>query len=422
MESITVPVYEFLEQSGLNEEWIKPVYQFTILLFILLLAVISDYICKYTISGVIKRIVRKTKAQWDDILFDRKVLDKFAQIVPAILIYELIPAAFPKETILLGYILKGCLIYIIAVTLRFLSVLLSALLDIVSRKENLKDRPLKGLFQTFQVILFFIGSILIISIVINRSPMALFAGLGASAAILLLVFKDTIIGFVSGIQLSAHNMLRAGDWITMEKYGANGHVIEVTLNTVKVRNFDNTITTIPPYALVSDSFQNWRGMEESTGRRIKRSINIDMTSVHFCTQEMLERFKEIKLIQRYLDNKEKELSRFNEEQEIDDSVLINQYRQTNLGIFRAYLESYIARLPQINNNLTYMVRYLQPTEKGIPVELYFFSSEKSWVPYEKIQADVLDHVLAVIPEFGLKIFQSPSGSDFQSLIQKMEVK
>ena len=243
----------------------------------------------------------------------------------------------------------------------------------------------------------------------------LLTGLGASAAILMLVFRDTILGFVSGIQLSANNMLKVGDWISMPKYGADGTVIEVTLNTVKVRNWDNTITTIPPYLLVSDSFQNWQGMRESGGRRVKRSINIDMSSVRFCTPEMLAKYRKIQLLKDYIDKTEKVVELYNKEHHIDNSILVNGRRQTNLGVFRAYLNSYLKSLPTINQELTCMVRQLQPTETGIPLELYFFSAIKDWVPYEEVQADVFDHVLAIIPEFGLRVFQNPSGEDLREL-------
>ena len=231
-----------------------------ILVAILLLAVIADYICRYFINSVVHRIVKSTKAEWDDMLFDRKLLNKLALTVPAVMIYFLIPLAFPEQPVALSWILKFCIVYIIAVVLRFFNSFLNILLELTNRKEKLRDRPVKGLFQTLQVLLFFVGTIFIISVVIDKSPLSLFAGLGASAAILMLVFKDTIMGFVSGIQLSANDMLRPGDWITVPKHGANGRVIEVTLNTVKIRNFDNTIVTVPPYALVSDSFQNWRGI------------------------------------------------------------------------------------------------------------------------------------------------------------------
>ena len=277
--------------------------------------------------------------------------------------------------------------------------------------ERSRNKPLKGFVQILQVIIFLIGGILIISVLINRSPVSLLAGLGASAAIMTLVFKDTILGFVAGIQLSMNDMLRPGDWITMEKYGANGTVTEVTLYAVKVRNFDNTITTIPPYALVSDAFQNWRAMTESPGRRIKRSINIDMTSVCFCTPEMLERFRKISLIRDYIEFSEQDLEKYNTEYGIDGSVPVNGHRLTNLGVFRAYLVRYLRSLPEINKELVCMVRHLQPTDTGIPIELYCFSSNKEWVEYERIQADLFDHVLAIVPEFGLRVYQRVSGAD-----------
>ena len=261
-----------------------------------------------------------------------------------------------------------------------------------------------------------VGGIVVVGELIGRDPLSLLAGLGASAAILMLVFKDSIMGFVSGVQLSANDMLKVGDWIEMPKYGANGTVIEVTLNTVKVRNWDNTITTIPPYLLVSDSFQNWRGMRESGGRRVKRSINIDMTSVRFCTPEMLAKYRKIQLLKDYVEQTEEVIEKYNVENGIDNSILVNGRRQTNLGVFRAYLTAYLKSLPDVNQELTCMVRQLQPTDRGIPIELYFFCALKDWVPYEGVQADVFDHVLAIIPEFDLQVFQSPSGRDFQRIL------
>ena len=249
----------------------------------------------------------------------------------------------------------------------------------------------------------------------------LFAGLGASAAILMLVFKDSIMGFVSGVQLSANDMLKVGDWIAMPKYGADGTVIEVTLNTVKVRNWDNTITTIPPYLLVSDSFQNWRGMRESGGRRVKRSINIDMTSIRFCTPEMLERYKRIDLLKDYIARTQQRVEEYNRQHDIPSGEdKINGLHQTNIGVFRNYLNLYLRQNERVNQNMMVLVRQLQPTEQGLPMELYFFTDTVDWVPYEGIQADVFDHVLAVIPEFDLRVFQNPSGNDLRTLTGKTD--
>lgn len=414
MEKITGIIKEILQSWGFNESWTDDLTSTIILVIILAIAFLGDAICKHVILTTVTRLVKKTKATWDDVVFDRKVMIYLSHLVAPIILYILLPLAISNAG-LLTFILRICMIYIIAVFLKFISALLSALYHVYSEREQFRDRPLKGLLQTVQVILFFIGGIIIVSILIDKSPMVLLTGLGASAAVLMLVFKDSIMGFVSGIQLSANNMLKVGDWIEMPKYGADGTVIEVTLNTVKVRNWDNTITTIPPYALVSDSFQNWRGMQESGGRRIKRSIRIDMNSVKFCTPEMLVKYRKIRLLKDYIEETEKVVEEYNKEHGIDNSVLVNGRRQTNLGVFRAYLTNYLRSLPAVNQDLTCMVRQLQPTEQGIPLELYFFSSIKAWIPYEGVQADVFDHVLAIIPEFDLHVFQNPTGEDFRAL-------
>ena len=414
MEKITGIIKEILQSWGFNESWTDDLTSAIILVIILAIAFLGDAICKHVILTTVTRLVKKTKATWDDVVFDRKVMIYLSHLVAPIILYILLPLAISNAG-LLTFILRICMIYIIAVFLKFISALLSALYHVYSEREQFRDRPLKGLLQTVQVILFFIGGIIIVSILIDKSPMVLLTGLGASAAVLMLVFKDSIMGFVSGIQLSANNMLKVGDWIEMPKYGADGTVIEVTLNTVKVRNWDNTITTIPPYALVSDSFQNWRGMQESGGRRIKRSIRIDMNSVKFCTPEMLAKYRKIRLLKDSIEETEKVVEEYNKEHGIDNSVLVNGRRQTNLGVFRAYLTNYLRSLPAVNQDLTCMVRQLQPTEQGIPLELYFFSSIKAWIPYEGVQADVFDHVLAIIPEFDLHVFQNPTGEDFRAL-------
>lgn len=417
MHTFQTWVYNRLAALGLVSDTASFLDNIVVLLLIVVVAMAIDYLCRYIVLDMFKRLARRTRNQWDDLIVERKIINKLMHIIPAVLIYVLLPLAFSheEEPKILLVLQRFCLVYIIAVSLRFINASLNLLHEIYSRKEAFRDKPLKGFIQIIQVTMFFVGMILIVSILINKSPVSLLAGLGASAAILMLVFKDTILGFVAGIQLSANNMLRAGDWITMSKYGADGTVIEVTLNAVKVRNFDNTITTIPPYALVSDAFQNWRGMSESAGRRVKRSIEIDMNSVKFCTPEMLAKFRRISLLTEYIDAKEEELRQYNEAHHIDGSVWVNGRRQTNLGVFRAYLQRYLASLPAVNKEMTCMVRHLQPTHTGIPLELYFFSSVKDWVPYEGIQADVFDHLLAVVPEFGLSVFQSVAGSDLRPL-------
>lgn len=412
---ITQSINNLLRLLGLSSEEANSLDNWVIFGLIILIAFFADFVCKLVLLKVVKKLVMKTKATWDDIIFDERVMAKLCHVVAPVLIYFLFPIAFPAGSPLYGFFLKITQIYIIAVVMRFFITFCTAIYIVYDQIEKYHDRPLKGLLQTVQVIIFFVGGILIFSVLFNKSPASLLAGLGASAAVLMLVFKDSIMGFVSGIQLSANNMLRPGDWISMPKYNADGVVIDVTLNTVKVRNWDNTITTIPPYALVSDSFQNWRGMHESGGRRVKRSINVDMNSVKFCTPEMLEKFRKIALLKDYIEETEEKLKAYNLECGVDDSVLVNGQRQTNLGVFRAYLERYLRSLSAVNQEMNLMVRHLQPTEKGIPMELYFFSISKVWIEYETLQADVMDHVLAVISEFDLAVFQNPTGTDFRSI-------
>ena len=409
-------MYGVLRELGFSVETADVWDRWVVLGFIVAIAFVSDFVCRQLLLRVVKRIVARTKATWDDILFEDRVLRRLCHIVPPVLIYFLLPLAFPPESGMVAFVLKLLLIYVIAVVLRFVNAFLKALHDVADQKEELQGKPLKGLMQTGQVIAFFVCIILIISILIDKSPARLLAGLGASAAILMLVFKDSIMGLVSGIQLTANDMMHVGDWISMSKYGVNGRVTEVTLNTVKVRNWDNTIVTVPPYLLISDSFQNWRPMQDSGGRRVMRSVNIDMNSVRFCTPEMLDRFRKIRLLKDYIDETERLIAESNEQAGVEnDPEPVNGLHQTNLGVFRAYLERYLRSLAGINQEMMLMVRQLQPTEKGLPVELYFFSKVTEWTVYEKVQADVFDHVLAVIPEFGLRVFQNPAGSDVRDL-------
>lgn len=405
---------QLLVSWGMSPSLADTLDQFVAFAVVLIIAFMADALCRGILLRIVPRLVKRTKATWDDIVFDRKVMIHLSRMAAPVIIFYFVPVAFAEtNSFTLDLILRFCRIYIIISLLSFINSLLKAVYNVYSEREQFRDRPLKGMLQTVQVILWFVGIIIVVSILIGKSPLSLLAGLGASAAILMLVFKDSIMGFVSGVQLSANDMLKVGDWIAMPKYGADGTVIEVTLNTVKVRNWDNTITTIPPYLLVSDSFQNWRGMRESGGRRVKRSINIDMTSVKFCTPEMLDKYRKIRLLKDYVDQTEQVVKQYNEEHGIDNSILVNGRRQTNLGVFRAYLTAYLQSLPDINQELTCMVRQLQPTDHGIPMELYFFCAIKDWVPYEAVQSDVFDHVLAIIPEFDLRVFQSPSGRDFR---------
>lgn len=415
MNAIKESLNEFLINIGLEKSTADILERLIILFVIILLAFLVQKLCKRLIIPIMQKLVKSTKATWDDIILDKKIISGLAGLIAPILIYIFSPLAYEAESEGLVLVQRLCMVYLIAVCVRFISALLNAFHTVYSTKEKYKDRPLKGLLQTVQVILFFIAGIAIISILLDKDPAVLLAGLGASAAILMLIFQDSILGFVSGIQLSANDMLRVGDWIEMPKYGVDGDVIEVTLNTVKVQNFDRTTVTIPPTLLMKDSFKNWRGMVDAGGRRVKRSIYIDMNSVKFCSPEMLESFDKIQVLSEYIKEKQEVLTEYNKEHNIDDSVVVNGRRQTNLGVFRAYLDNYLKNHPSVHQGMTCMVRQLQPTDKGLPLELYFFTSTTAWIAYENIQSDIFDHVLAVVPYFDLNVYQAPSGKDINSL-------
>ena len=409
----------WLMACGLSASGADRLDQMMVFALLLLVAFGMDFICRFILLRVVTALVKRTRVTWDDILLDRSVLVHLSRMVAPLVLSITLPMAFDGvQSMTLTLIGRLCHILILVTFLSFVNSLLKAIYTVYSAQERFRDRPLKGLLQTVQVALWFVGGIVVIALLLDKSPLSLLAGLGASAAVLMLIFKDSIMGVVSGVQLSANDMLKVGDWIAMPKYGADGTVIEVTLNTVKVRNWDNTITTIPPYLLVSDSFQNWRGMTESGGRRVKRSVNIDMNSVRFCTPQMLDKYRRIKLLADYIDQTEQVIKAYNAEQEIDNSVLVNGRRQTNLGVFRAYLSAYLHNLPGVRDDMTLLVRHLQPTDHGIPIELYFFTRTTEWGAYEKIQADVFDHLLAIVPEFDLCVFQSPTGADFNPSLDR----
>lgn len=353
---------------------------------LVILAIGLDYLCQAIFVGSMKKLAQHTHYQWDSLLLKRKVAHHLVHTIPALLVYALLPLAFIRGKGLLLLSQKICAVYIVSALLLAINGFILVFLDMYNMRQASKDHPIKGFMQVLQVLLFFIGGIVIIAILIGKSPASLFAGLGASAAILMLVFKDTILGFVAGIQLSANDMLRPGDWITVPGSNANGIVQEITLNTVKIRNFDNTISTIPPYTLVNVSFQNWRGMVESGGRRVMKSIFLDLNTIKFCTPDMLDTFrKEIPLLADY---------------KPDEGVV-----PTNSQIFRVYVERYLTSLPVVNTDLDLIISQLQSTEYGVPIQIYFFSRNKVWKEYERIQSDIFDHFFAMIPKFELKVYQ-----------------
>ena len=424
MEERVLKTYQFLENY---EQWLQGLglganmAQFTkvttSILAIIILAIVANWVAKKIIVVGLTAITKRTKNTWDNFLVERKVFHRLSHLAPALVIqFSIGIALYDYNPSLTHLIEKFTYIYIIIVWMMVIGSLFNALHDIYLTLDISKDKPIKGYVQLVKIIVYVIGGILVVSYLFEKDPTKLLVGLGTSAAILTLVFKDTILGLVASIQASANNMVKPGDWIEMPGRGADGTVLEISLNTVKVQNWDRTISTFPTYALVSESFTNWKGMMESDGRRIKRSIFIDTSSVKFCSEELLEKLKRIQLIKGYIEERSKEIEEFNVEMGFDTEMPVNGRRLTNLGIFRQYLVLYLKAHPGINSEATCMVRQLQPTEKGIPLEVYCFSSDKAWVNYEGIQSDIFDHILASISQFNLKIFQNPSGTDFQKAL------
>lgn len=382
-------------------------------ILVLISCVAFYYISKIIINRVLKRIAARTASNWDDVLIEHKVFQRMAFLVPGMLIYQSISVTLDDFRGLIPVALKLTNLYIIVIFLLIINSFLNAVYAMYQKSDFALYHPIKGYIQIGKIVVFIVVFLLIISLLFNQSPLYMLTGLGAFSAVLLLIFKDPILGFVGGIQLSANDMVRQGDWISMPKYGADGTVLEISLTTVKVQNFDNTISTLPTYSLVSESFQNYRGMKDSGVRRMKRSISIDMSSVQFCTQEMIDKFRKIIILQEYIDRTEAELENYNKENNIDNSIFVNGKRQTNIGVFRAYLEEYLAHHPLVDNKSDLLVRQLQPNSSGIPIEIYAFTLETEFVKYEKVQSDIFDHILAIVPQFYLRVFQSPTGEDLK---------
>ncbi len=402
---------------GLSNRYAEPAAQGAVIVGIVIVSILVNLITKKILMRIIHRIVRKTKSTWDDVLLRRRVLVRLSHLAPAIAVYFLIRFAFPENDAVIDFIRRFAVAYMIGVVVMVIASVLIAVNDIYQTYQVSKTRPIKGYIQVGRVVIIIVGVILMITTLLDKSPLGILGGIGAMSAVLLLVFKDSILGLVASIQLSANNMVAIGDWVEVPNYNANGDVIEINLQSIKVRNWDKTITTIPIYALVSDSFKNWQGMLESGGRRIKRSVNIDMRSIRLCTEEMIESYRKIDALKGYIDSKLSEIEAYNKEYGIDLSSRVNGRRITNIGTFRAYLIEYLKRNPKIRQDMTFLVRQLPPGPTGLPMEIYVFSADQAWADYEGIQADIFDHILAVIPEFGLRVFQEPSGYDLTEVAE-----
>lgn len=381
--------YKLLEELGIDSAHNDMLTWGIVIASALLLFYICDLIGQKIVIPIVRRFTQSTKGTWDDIMLSDSTVKGLCRLIPGIIASILLPLILVEGSTILIFCTKICKAYIAIIGVSLLCSVFTSLYRISHESEKTKDHTLQGVFQMLKIVAIGIGAIIVVSIFFDKDPSNLLAGLGASAAILMLVFKDSILGLVAGIQLSANDMLRPGDWITMPKYGADGFVIDVTLTTVKVQNWDKTITTIPPYALVSDSFQNWRGMFCSGGRRIKRSIFIDTNSISFFDKKRMNELVKKEFI------KEKESE-----------------KEVNLTLFREWLEEWLHNHAAINKDMIILVRQLQPTAQGLPLELYCFSSDTAWISYEHLQAEIFEYLFAVLPEFGLKAFQSPSGTDF----------
>jgi len=391
------------------------------LLVLLLVAIVADLIAKRVLLGAIRVLARRSDATWDDKLVEHKVFSRLAQIVPALIVLSgiaLVPDLNEDLTRLIRNVASGYLVLMLTLST---TAAISAANAIYETSPVSRERPLKGVAQLLQILILLIGGVMVVAAVMDRSPLLLLSGLGAMTAILLLVFKDTILGLVASVQLTANDMVRVGDWIEMPQYGADGDVIDVALHTVKVQNFDKTITTVPTHKLIAESFKNWRGMSASGGRRIKRALHVDKNSIRVLTDTELEHFKQFALLKDYIATKEQELADYNAGLDCVTDAGVNQRRLTNVGTFRAYIVNYLRNHPKVHHQgMTLLVRQLPPGPEGLPIEVYCFTTTTAWVEYEDIQADIFDHLLAAAREFDLRIFQSPSGMDVREAMAGRE--
>ncbi len=415
MPEITQWIQQQLTASGVEPALVPALTHAVVIGAIVLLSVVVNFVAKRILLAWIKTLIARTSTRWDDVFMQRHVFDRLSHLAPALVFYAGAPVAFPDLPDLQLGIRRVALAYMVVIVAVVVDGVLNAIVDIYRTFEVARTRPIKSYVQVGKIFVYLVTAILVLATLLNRSPWGFLSGLGALTAVIMLVFKDTILGFVASIQLGSHDMIRPGDWVEMPKYGADGDVIDISLATVKVQNWDKTVSTIPTYALVSETFKNWRGMSESGGRRIKRALNIDMNSIRFCDEKMLERYGRVRLLRDYIQQKREELTEHNQKVGADADEVINVRRLTNLGTFRAYIVFYLKAHPKIHQNMTFLVRHLAPGANGLPIEIYVFSNDQAWANYEAIQADIFDHILAVVPEFGLRVFQNPTGADFQQL-------
>ncbi len=408
----------WLTRLGLQKNIAEAAALILITLGILTLALLATWIVRRTMLPVLIRIIQKNRLSWDDPLIEHNFFHKLSWFVPLSVIHIFKDLLLRPDSIFSLFLSRFLLAGVVIVATLTISALLSAINDIYRKVSKRRDAAIRGYTDVARIITYVFCAIFLVAILTGRSPWGLLSLLGGLTAITLLVFKDSLLGFVAHIQLSATDMIRIGDWIEMKQYGADGDVIDMSIHCVRVQNWDKTVTSIPTYALISSSFKNWRGMSESGGRRIKRAIHIDLSTIHFMADEDIEKLGNIKLLEKYLRPRQKEIEEYNARHEIENNSPVNGRSQTNSGIFRAYTLEYLRQHPQIHSNMTFLVRQLAPTETGLPLEIYVFSRDQVWANYEAIQADIFDHLLAALPHFGLRVFQNPSSFDFTSVVRQ----
>jgi miniconductance mechanosensitive channel len=420
MDQIELWLENMLINSGISEASASYFRLGILLLATILVSFLIFWVTKKIIQKYIYALVKKSPITWDDFLADHQVLNNVAHLVPAIFFRQMAHMIFLDWPESIPVVIKLTDAYLIFVGMTIIISFLKVLEFILSQSEAFREKPLSSYFQLIRIILYITTAILVLSVILGKSPIYFLSAFGAMTAILLLVFKDTILGLVASVQMSSNDMVRVGDWVEMPKFNADGTVLAINLNTVKIQNFDRTITTIPTYFFITDSFKNWRGMVESGGRRIKRSIFVNIQSIRFVDPEFREELKKIHLIQDYLIKRQQEIERFNQENQVDTSVLINGRRMTNIGVFRKYIESYLQNHPRIRQNMTILVRQLTIEDRGVPIELYCFTNTTAWGEYEEIQSDIFDHILSAATFFGLDLYQQPSGKDISGGIDQFK--
>ena len=410
----------FFKSMGMSANAAAVVNALTLLALALVITYIIYYIVRRLLRLIVIQTIRKADVPFFKFLLENKAPHYLSLIAPLMVLYLTIPIVFHDYPQINKLLLGLCDIYLVLVVVWVIMAIIKAGADLLKEKPGFKGKPMDSYLQVIRILLYLFGTVVLFSNLTGKSPVAFFTAMGAISAVLLLMFKDTIMGFVASIQVTTNDIVRIGDWITMPKYGADGDILEINLTTVKVQNFDKTITTIPTYSLISDSFQNWRGMRQSGGRRIKRAVNIKQSSIRFLKEEELAKFEQIQLVSSYIQHRQKDIERHNTRTNADKSLLINGRNLTNAGLFRKYIDNYISSHSGTNKKMNIMVRQLAPTQYGLPIEIYVFANTIIWAEYEHIMADIFDHIIAAAPYFGLQIYEAEGSGDVKQLEMRTE--